>query len=115
MIFISKCFRSIVFVFIVFFHNVSADESSGLAQVSPAYLGVEMIQPGKQSDFKKMISQVELFLCPDKLGLPEEGQKTQRPKREKKINKDENTTPKTLTDKNRTNVSTHNNCYCFYT
>ena len=49
MIFISKSFRTIVFVFIVlgFFHNVLAAVSSGLHQVSPVYLGIELIQPGK--------------------------------------------------------------------
>ena len=40
MIFISKSFRTIVFVFIVFFHNVSATASSGLPQMSPVHLGI---------------------------------------------------------------------------
>ena len=43
-----------------FFFNVSAAVSSGLPQVSPVYLGIEMIQT------LKTISQVESFLCPDK-------------------------------------------------
>ena len=48
MIFISKSFRTIVFVFIVFFFfNISAAASSGIPQVPPVYLGIEMIQPGK--------------------------------------------------------------------
>ena len=47
-----------------------------------------------------MISQVESFLCPDKQGTPEEGQTIQRPKRSEKNNKDEDHSPKTLTDKN---------------
>ena len=47
MIFISKSFRTIIFIFIAFFHNVSAAVSSGLPQVSPVYLGIKMIQPGK--------------------------------------------------------------------
>ena len=33
MIFIVKGFRTIVFIFIVIFHNVSADMSSGLLQM----------------------------------------------------------------------------------
>ena len=44
MILISKSFRTIVFVFSVFFHNVSASASSGLPQVSPVYLGIEIYQ-----------------------------------------------------------------------
>ena len=44
MIFISKSFRTIVFVFFSFFHNVSAAVSSGLPQVIPVYLSIEMIQ-----------------------------------------------------------------------
>ena len=47
MIFISKGFRAVVFIFIGFFHNVSAAVSSGLPQVSSVYLGIEMIQFGK--------------------------------------------------------------------
>ena len=47
LVFISKSFQIIVFVFIVFFHNVSAAVSSSLLQVSPVDLGIEMIQPGK--------------------------------------------------------------------
>ena len=47
MIFISKSFLTIVFIFIVFFHNVSAAVSSGLPRVSSVYLGIEMIQPKK--------------------------------------------------------------------
>ena len=49
-----------------------------------------------------MISQDESFLCPDKQGTPEEGQRIQRPKRceNKNNNKDEDNSPKTLTDKN---------------
>ena len=46
MIFINKTFRIIVFIFIVFFH-VLATVFTGLPQVSPVYLGIEMIQPGK--------------------------------------------------------------------
>ena len=46
MIFISKSFQTTVFVFI-FFPNISAAISSGLLQVSPVYLGIEMIQSGK--------------------------------------------------------------------
>ena len=42
MIFISNSFRTIVLVFIV-----SATVSSSLLLVSPVYLGIEMIQPGK--------------------------------------------------------------------
>ena len=49
MIFITKSFRTIVFVFIIFFHNVSTAVSSGLPRVSPVYLGIEMIQPSKSS------------------------------------------------------------------
>ena len=74
LIFISKSFRTIVFVFIVFFHNVSAAVSSGLPEVSLVYLDIEMIQPGKS--FLK----IESFLCPDKQGTPEEGRRIQRPK-----------------------------------
>ena len=44
---ISKNFRTIVSVFIVFFQNVSAAVSSGLPQGFPFYLGIEMIQPKK--------------------------------------------------------------------
>ena len=47
MIFISKSFRTIAFIFIAFFHNVAAAASSGLHQVSLVYLDIEMIQPGK--------------------------------------------------------------------
>ena len=47
-----------------------------------------------------MISQVESFLCPDKQGTPEEGQRIQRLKHCEKKNKDEDNSPKTLTDKN---------------
>ena len=50
-IFISKSFRTIVFVFF-FFHNVSSAVPSSLPQVSPIYLGIEMIQTGK-NDFQK--------------------------------------------------------------
>ena len=32
---------------VIFISNVSAAVSSGLDQVSPVYLGIEMIQPGK--------------------------------------------------------------------
>ena len=46
-IFISKSFRTIVFIIFVFFLNVSAAASSGIPQVSLVYLGIEMIQPGK--------------------------------------------------------------------
>ena len=46
MIFISKRFRTIVFVFILFYH-VSAAASSSLPEVFPIYLGIEMIQSGK--------------------------------------------------------------------
>ena len=43
--FISKSFRTIVFVFIgVFFHNVLAALSSGLPQVSPVHLGIGEIE-----------------------------------------------------------------------
>ena len=48
-----------------------------------------------------MISQVESFLGPDKQGTPEEGRRIKRPKRyEKPPNKDEDNSPKILTDKN---------------
>ena len=47
-----------------------------------------------------MISQVETFLYPDKQGTPEEGRRIQWPKRCEKKNKDEDNSPKTLTDKN---------------
>ena len=77
MIFISKSFRTIVFVFIV---------------------SIEMIQPGKS--FKKMISQVESFLCSDKQGTSEEGRRIQRLKRCEENYKDEDNSLKTLTDKN---------------
>ena len=97
LIFTSKSFWTIVFVFSGFFsprfgHHII----SGLPQVSPVYLGIEMVQPGKSI---KMISQVESFLCPDKQGTPEEGRRIQRPKRCKKNNKDEHNSPKTLTKK----------------
>ena len=47
-----------------------------------------------------MVSQVESFLCPDKYGTPGEGRRIQRPERcEKNNNKDEDNSPKTLTDK----------------
>ena len=46
MIFINKSFWTIVFIFIVFFH-ILAVISFGLPQVSPVYLGIEMIQPEK--------------------------------------------------------------------
>ena len=45
-IFISKSFRTIVLIFIVFSQHLAA-VSSGFPQVSPDYLGTEMIQPGK--------------------------------------------------------------------
>ena len=54
LIFVSKSFWTIVFVFVVFFH-ISAAVSSGLPQVSPVYLDIEMIQPGKS--FLKLIKQ----------------------------------------------------------
>ena len=112
MIFISKSFRTIVFVFIGFFHNVSAAVSSGLPQVSPVYLGIEMIQP-KKSFFKfdcwsnkvfysqtiKMVFQFESFLCPDKQGTPADGRRIQWPKRCEKNNKDNDNSPNILTDK----------------
>ena len=47
-----------------------------LPQVSPVYLGIEMIQPGEiifKVEKKKLISQVESFQCPDQQGTPEEG------------------------------------------
>ena len=61
-----------------------------------------MIQPGKSflKFEKKMTSQVEAFLCPDKQGTPEEGRKIQQLKRWEKNDKDEDNSPKTLTDKN---------------
>ena len=44
-IFISKSFRIIVlFFFFFFFHNVSVAVPTGLPQVSPVYLGIEMFQ-----------------------------------------------------------------------
>ncbi len=46
-----------------------------------------------------MISQVESFLCQDKQGAPEEGRRIRRPKHCEKNNKDEDNSPKTLTDK----------------
>ena len=51
MIFISKSFQTIVFVYIAFFfHYVSDAESSGLPQVSSVYLDIKMIQTLK-NDF----------------------------------------------------------------
>ena len=48
----------------------------------------------------KMISQVESFLCPNKRGKTKEGWRIQWPKRcEKKTNKDEDNSPKTLTER----------------
>ena len=47
MIFISKSFWIIIFIFIDFFHNVSVAVFTGLHRVSPVYLGIEMIQTGK--------------------------------------------------------------------
>ena len=47
-----------------------------------------------------LISQVESFLCPDKQGTPEDGRRIQQLKRSEKNNKDEDNSPKTLTDKN---------------
>ena len=47
-----------------------------------------------------MISKIESFLYPDKQGTPEEGWRTQWPKRCDKNNKDEDNNLKTLTDKN---------------
>ena len=53
-----------------------------------------------------MISQVESFLCTDKQVTPEEGRKIQRSKHsEKKPNKNEDNSPKTLTDKKTFNKS----------
>ena len=46
-----------------------------------------------------MISQVASFPWPDKQGIPEEGRRIQRPKCCEKSNKDEDNSPKTLTDK----------------
>ena len=46
-----------------------------------------------------MVSQVELFLCPDKQGTPEEDQRIQKPKHGEKNNKDKDNSPKTLTDR----------------
>ena len=65
------------------FHNVSAALSSGLPRVSPVYLGKEIIQPGKSF-----------------LKIPEEGRRINWPKRCENKNKDEDNSPKTLTDKN---------------
>ena len=48
----------------------------------------------------KKISLVESFLCPDKQGTPEKGRRIQQPKHCEKNNKDENNSPKTLTDRN---------------
>ena len=47
-----------------------------------------------------MISQIESFLCPDKQGTPEKGWRIQWLKHCGKNNKDEDNSPKTLTDKN---------------
>ena len=47
----------------------------------------------------KMISLVESFLYPDKEGIPEEGRRIQRPKPCEKNNKDEDNSPKTLSDR----------------
>ena len=73
---------------LLFFSNVSAAVSSGLSQVLPVYLGIEMIQPGKSfflnSQTLKIISQFESFLYPDKQGTPEEGRRIHRPKRYEK-------------------------------
>ena len=48
-----------------------------------------------------MISLVESFLCPDKQGTPEEGRKIQGLSRCERNNKDEDNSPKNLSDKNR--------------
>ena len=64
-----------------FFHTVSAAVSSSLPQVSPIYLGIEIIQPGK------------LFFKFD--------WRIQRPRCCRKNNKDEDNSPKTLTDKKK--------------
>ena len=78
-----------------FFHNVSAAVSSGLPQVSSVYLGIDMIQ------LRKSFLKFQSFLCAHKQGTPEEGRRIQWPKHcEKKPNKDEDNSPKTLTDKN---------------
>ena len=69
----------------VFFHNVLAAASSGLPQVSPVHLGIEMIHPWTpcliNSQTLKTISEVESFLCPDKQETPEEGRRIRWPKR----------------------------------
>ena len=52
-----------------------------------------------------MISHVESFLCPDKQGTLEEGWRIQQLKRCEKNNKDEDNSPKTLTDKNHQALS----------
>ena len=49
----------------------------------------------------KMISQVETFLCLDKQETPEEGWRIQQPKHCEKNNKDEDNSPKMLTDKKK--------------
>ena len=53
----------------------------------------------------KMISNIESFLCPDKQETPEEGQRIQWPKRCEKNIKDEDNSPKILTDKNHQTLS----------
>ena len=57
----------------------------------------------------KMISQVESFLCPDKQRTPEEGRRILQPKHCEKNNKDEDNSPKTLTDKIKLRLRNLNN------
>ena len=68
--------------------------SSGLPQVSLVCLSIEMIQSDSQT--LKMIPQDESFLCSNKQGTPEEGQRIQRLKRcvSTYHNKDEDNGPK---------------------
>ena len=102
MIFISKSFRTIVFVFVF-------SQCFGCCILQPSS-GVPCLS-GNRNDSTweikhcqtfKMISPVKSFLYPDKQGTPEEDQRIQRLKccGKKTDNKDEDNSPKTLTDKN---------------
>ena len=78
MVFISKSFRTIVFVFIV----LSQRFSRCILRLSS---GVPCLSGHRNDSNFKNDFQVESFLCPDKLGTLEEGQRIHRPKHEKKI------------------------------
>ena len=84
-------------------NNVSAAVYSDIPQMSLVYLTVKVLKCSFDSQTFKIISQVELFLCPEKQGTPEDGRMLQRPKRcvSTYHNKDEDNGPKNYNQNNK--------------